>query len=146
MKTILDDGKSWTVASLAYADDLRLVLVEGIRSDKPEDVQIGDVALTDLHAVEITEESRRVEVRFARVVAWQVVDESYTNWDESEERDDTGFLVALSKSAYLKFVDEHHGWYKDMAGPAVHYRLWTEDEVIDVIAHEEPVMQLVASN
>lgn len=144
MRTVLDEAGSWSLESLAYTGDLQLVVVEGIRCDKPEDLEVGGKVSANLHAIEITPESRRVQVCFAGVVAWQVVDESYTTWDDSEVRDGRDFLAALSMSAYLRFVDEHHGWYRDTVGPAVHYRLWTEGEVIDVVAHSEPSVQVVA--
>ena len=51
-------------------------------------------------------------VKFQRPVAWQVVDESYTTWDEDEDRDDIGFLQVLSKSKYRDYVDATHGWYR----------------------------------
>lgn len=61
----------------------------------------------------------------------------------SEERDDTGFLAKLTRSEYLRCVEENHGWFKDVVGPAIHYRLWTANEVFDIVAHDEPVVELL---
>ena len=143
MRTFLDEARSWFLESLVYSDELHVVLAEGIRSDSSEVLQVGSQVVKDLHALEPSERSRRVAVRFPRTVAWQVVDESYTALDKSEIRDGMEFLVALTQSAYLHYVEAHHGWFKDMVGPATHYRLWTENEVIDAIAHDEPVVQVI---
>jgi hypothetical protein len=140
MRTLLDEAESWFLETLTYAGELTVIVVEGIRSNTPEDKRVGSHVLKGLHAVEAAAGSRRAAIRFPRTIAWQVIDESYTAWDRSEVRDDKGFLVALTQSAYLQYVEAHHGWFKDV-GPAAHYRLWTENEVIDVVAHEEPVVQ-----
>lgn len=140
VRTLLDDGKSWFLESLVYGEEVRVVVVEGIRASEPEDLIVGEHVFKDLYAIEPSPESRRMVVRFSRPVAWQVIDESYTQFDKDEVRDDTGFLRVLERSKYLRYVEANHGWYREMVGPAAHYRLWTEDEVIDVIAHDEPVV------
>jgi hypothetical protein len=146
MRTQLDETKSWFLESLVYEDELHVVLVEGLRADEPEDIKVGQHILKDIFVVEPSPGSRRAVVQFLQPVAWQVVDESYTSLDKSEVHEDTCFLSTLTQSAYLQYVETHHGWFKEMVGPATHYRLWTENEVIDVIGHEEPVVRLLESN
>ena len=142
MRTLLDEANSWFLESLAYSEgEVRVTVVEGIRSDVAEDIVVGGHVIQGAHTLQPSAESRRVAVRFLRPVAWQVVDESYTSFEESEVRDDTCFLQILTQSGYLKYVETHHGWYKDIVGPATHYRLWTENEVLDVIAHGEPIVE-----
>lgn len=80
-------------------------------------------------------------VRFPQFIAWQVVDESFTGADQYEVRDDAKHLQSLLRSRYLDFVKAHHGWFEPIAGPATHYRIWTEDAVIDVIACQPPVVE-----
>jgi len=126
MRTLLDNAKSWFLESLLYGDQLRVVVVEGIRADTPESLKVGEHVIQNLHALEPSPRSRRAVVLFSQLVAWQVVDESYTLLDKSEVRDDTSFLSTLARSAYLQYVETHHGWFRDMVGPANHYRLWTE--------------------
>ena len=146
MHTLLEDAHTWFLERLVYEGEVRAVVVEGIRAEKSEDVEIGEHVIKDCHALEVLPTSRRVMVQFARPVAWQVVDESYTAHDESEVRDEARFLSTLTQSAYLQYVKDHHGWFEDVAGPAAHYRLWTEDEVLDVVAHEAPTVQLLAES
>jgi hypothetical protein len=49
-------------------------------------------------------------------VAWQVVDESYTSFDDYEKRGDSGTLQSLSRSKYLDYVKANHGWFEDLIG------------------------------
>ncbi len=138
MNTILDKGYTWFLASLLYEDGLTIQLVEGVRRESPQDLKIGDFIIENTYPIETTEGSKQATVKFAIPVAWQLVDESYTSWDKTEVCDTKGFLQVLSKSQYLDFVNANHGWYKDVAGEASHYRLWTENEVIDVVSHDPP--------
>lgn len=138
MKTILDEGQTWFLESLVYKDRLTIGLVEGIKVTSPGELKVGDAVIENLFPIEVTDSSRRTTITFENPVAWQVVDESYTTWDETEVRDTEGYLQVLSKSQYLDYVNENHGWYKDVAGDAAHFRVWTENEIIDVVANNRP--------
>jgi hypothetical protein len=138
MQTILDEGHTWFLESLAYEGGLTITLVEGRTGDTPQDLKVGDTVIENTFPVETSTDSRRVVLKFGVPVAWQVVDESYTSWDESEVRDTKGYLQILSKSKYLDYVNSNHGWYKDVGSDGSHYRVWTENEVIDVVAQEPP--------
>ena len=146
MKTELDSGD----ASLIYLESLEYdcaeqqviaVVVEGFRSLEPETIEVGGKDFGPVHTVEPTESSRRFRVTFTRPVAWQCVDESFTTWNAEEERDDTGYLQAITKSPYRDYVMANHGWHEDVVGPSTHYRLWTADEVLDVVALESPKLE-----
>ena len=138
MQTILDEGHTWFLDSLVYEDGLTIRLVEGVKGEPPKDLEVGDKVIKITYPVEPSDNSKRVTVKFGIPVAWQVVDESYTSFDKTEVRDAKGYLQVLSKSKYLDYVNASHGWYKDVAGDASHYRVWTENEVIDVVANEPP--------
>jgi hypothetical protein len=71
-------------------------------------------------------------------VVWQCVDESWTAFDAYEEREDDGSLQVLTRSRYLDYAHAAHGWFTDMVGPAKHYRVWTQNEVIDVVSFDPP--------
>ncbi|MFM8494384.1 MAG: hypothetical protein ACKOEM_02510 [Planctomycetia bacterium] len=133
---------TWFLHALVYQDGLRVIVAEGFVGDQTEDLQIGDHTIKDLRSINVSDKSRRFEILFPQFVAWQVVNESFTSFDEYEIRDDMGKLQSLSRSAYFDYVNENHGWYKDVIGPAKHYRVWTENEVVDVVACEPPIIQL----
>ena len=138
MKTTLDDARSWFLRELCYARELRIVLIEAITASKPEDIKVGDHIISGVRALESRATSRIVVITFPRVVAWQLVDESFTAFDNYEERDDTSFLQILSRSRYLDYVRTHHGWLEDRMHTAKLYRVWTESDVIDVISPDAP--------
>ena len=141
MQTILDEGYTWFLDSLIYKDGLTVQVIEGRKGESPQDLKIGDAVLENTYPIESDESSKRLVIRFGIPIAWQVIDESYTSWDESEERDGREYLQILSQSKYLEYVDGSHGWYKDVVGDAQHYRLWTENEVVDVIAQDPPIVE-----
>jgi hypothetical protein len=126
---------------LVYQDELRVIVAEGFVGDQTEDLRIGDHTIKDLRSINVSDKSRLFEIRFPQFVAWQVVNESFTSFDEYELRDDTGTLQTLSRSKYFDYVKANHGWYEDVIGPAKHYRVWTENEVVDVVACEPPTIQ-----
>lgn len=143
MKTILDDGQMWFLAFLGYRDRrLLMVVAEGIRSSEPESVEIPGIGIRETYALGVTDGSRRVEIRFEGLVAWQCVNESWTLLDDYEQRDDGGKLQVLARSRYLDYVNASHGWYVDVVGPAQHYRVWTENEMVDVVALEPPSLRI----
>ena len=141
MRTVLDDAKTWFLHALLYQDHLRVIVAEGFVGDQTEDLRIGDHTIKDLRSINVSERSRLFEIRFPQFVAWQVVNESFTSFDEYELRDDTGTLQTLSRSKYFDFVKANHGWYEDVIELAKHYRVWTENEVVDVVACEPPTIQ-----
>ena len=141
MRTVLDESKTWFLHRLSYEEELRITLIEGKRGNESQDIQIGDVVIRDAYPIEISPTSKLVLIRFSQYVAWQVVNESFTIFDDYEQRDDTGFLQILEKSKYLDYVNGSHGWYVEVLGKGKHYRIWTENDVIDVITCVEPIIE-----
>jgi len=146
MKTVLDEFYTSYLRTATYTDgELRVVVVEGFRAAKPEDINILGHIIKNTYALGITERSRLIEVRFSRPIAWQLIDESFTTGTDYEVPEDKCALHVLTRSRYLDYVREHHGWFEDMRGPGKHYRIWREDEVIDVVACEPPIVGLAPS-
>ena len=143
MKTVLDDlYTAFLHAAVYFEGDLRIIVAEGLRAAEPEDITIGGHLITGTYAVNTSEDSRLVEVCFSRPIAWQLVDESFTAGNEYEVREDNFALQVLTQSRYLDFVRANHGWFEEMGrGPGKHYRVWTENEVIDVVACEAPTVE-----
>ena len=132
MRTTLDDARTWFLDGLSYDEELVIGLVKGVVEPEVQDVVVaGHTLVRDARAINRTND--RAVVRFPSAAAWQVVDESYTTKLKEEEWETTGFISVLAKSPYLDYVHACHGWFRDVVGPAKHYRLWTEDVVIDVV-------------
>ena len=141
MRTPLDDAKTWFLDEINYQGELQVIVAEGFVGDGPEDLRIGDHVIRDTYPIETRSDGRYFTIRFPHSVAWQVVDESFTSFDEYEQRDDTGTVQILTRSKYVDYDNASHGWYADVRGLALHYRVWTENEVIDVVACEPPVIE-----
>ena len=143
MKTVLDEFYACFLRAADYsASELRVIVAEGFRAPKPEDINVAGHTIKGTYAVDVSDRSRVAEVRFSRPIAWQLVDESFTAFDEYEVRDDKFAVQVLTQSRYLDFVRAHHGWFADIRGPGKHYRVWTENEVVDVVACEPPIVVL----
>ncbi len=143
MKTLLDDFYASFLNAVVYREgELRIIVTEGFRAAEPEDITIGSHVIKGTYAVDTSEESRYADVGFNRPIAWQLVDESFTAFDEFEVRDDKCTQQVLTQSRYLDYVLANHGWFQDVGrGPGKHYRVWTENEVIDVVACEAPTVK-----
>jgi hypothetical protein len=140
MKTVLDEFLTSFLHTLAYASsELCIVVAEGFRAAEPHDLNVKSHH-SEVYRLDVSADSRLVEVRFTRPIAWQLVDECYSNWDEYDVRDDKSKLQVLSRSRYLDFVRTNHGWFEDVRGLGKHYRIWTENEVMDVVACEPPII------
>lgn len=148
MKTLLDEFHTSFLHAAVYADGvLRVVVAEGFRAPEPEDLIVAGHVFDDTFAICTSKESRLIEVQFKRPIAWQVVDESFTAANDYELRDDNCTLQVLTRSPYLDYVRANHGWFEDIRGSGKHYRIWTENDVVDVVGCEPPrVCRTVAND
>src|SRR5262245_19578368 len=140
METILDSGGSWYLERLLSGDVLKIYIVEGIRSQQPQNLNIAGIDLRTAYSTDITDASRHCLVSFREVLAYQVTSESLTTEDENEVGD-TGMLRTYDVSAYLDFI--RSSTLIDSLRPDnyAHYRLLLVDEVVDVIAETEPTIE-----
>ena len=82
-----------------------------------------------------------VKFDFGAPLVWQCVDESATSYDKEEVVVSSNEYQILSKSVYLDFALKEFGWYALLNKQEIkHYRLLTANEVVDVIASENPVV------
>ena len=141
MNTLLDDFYTWFLHATVYADrELRVIVAEGFRAAEPEDITILGHVLKGSYALNTSDLSRLVEVRFTNPVAWQTVTEQFTVHDDYEVRDDNSALQVLTQSRYLDYVRANHGWFEDIFGPGKLYRICTEDEIVEVVACVPPTV------
>lgn len=144
MRTILDEARMWQVHAIFYRDDLQLILAEMFVGEPEQTLVDPNPVLQKIlrvsRPIEVRDDSRLMVVRFLKTIAWQVVDESFT-WDDYEERDDTSVIQTITRSRYLDYVHRNHGWFRETIDPAQLYRVWTANEVIDVVACERPTIE-----
>lgn len=137
MESILDTGHNWRLERLAYRDALEIYIVEGIKSVKPQKIQIAGVDLGEGYSTEVTETSRHFLVVFEDVVAYQVTNESYTTGDEYEVRT-KGVLSKYERSRYLDFIRSQTLIDSLRPNAYTHFSLNLQDDAIDVVAEAEP--------
>lgn len=137
METVLDTGHSWLLEGLVYRDALEIHVVEGIRSAEQQKLQIAGVDLGEGYSINVTEKSRHFLVVFEDVLAYQVLNESYTTADEYEIRT-KGVLCRYERSHYLDFIQSSTLIDSFRLNAYTHFALVLQDDIIDVIAELEP--------
>ncbi len=143
MKSILDNGHSWILEKLAYDGDLEIYLKE-LRRRQPTDLVIGNDVIKNTTLLKPALDSMRVRISFDYYLSWQCLNESACTGFEGDVYDGSGFISLLSQSSYLSYILEHHGWYQDVQEQqAKHYRIWSENEVIDIVSFSEPKIILL---
>lgn len=137
-----DINKCYTLFfdSVTFNGELIIKVIEGKRSSTPENFVISGSNFVEAYKVKSDNTSETFTITFRDPVVWQIVNESFTLGDASEVVEVKGLLSILSKSKYLDYVEGSHGFYKDIIGPGKHYRIWTVDQVIDIISLEDPVV------
>ena len=146
MKSILAEAEWWFLERLDYAGALLVVEVaEGITSSVPEDVSI-DAAGTirDARPIEVTDQSRRLRIRFSNVLAYQVTDESYAVPASGKIEEVGGQILCRHiGSEYLEHVQQNSLIKHLVDDPVHHYRLNLADDIIDVITTAKPSVGLI---
>ena len=127
-----------------HANGLRIVLSEGIVSDRTETLTIGDAEIPDVRPVEVTDASRWFEVVWDTYISYSVRNESYCSWDKAEEWSGNAFRT-YSKSTFLEFVSTGTCASNDYPGPFVHYEILCSDHIIDVASEHPPSVRRVGA-
>lgn len=140
METILNTAHSLILESIQYNDDgLKIELLELFRNSIPENIQItNEVILNDVHAIEPNQNSRKFVIQFEEILTWQVVDESADCYNEKETIGSNGFFRIVTNSEYMRYVQKEYGWYEEIIGKTQHFRIWSENRIIDIVSTIEP--------
>tara|TARA_R110001583_G_scaffold12279_4_gene54610 strand:- start:2159 stop:2605 length:447 start_codon:yes stop_codon:yes gene_type:complete len=128
--------------TISYSSKTRLLtvnVIEGFVSSETESIEISEGNVMDnVRSIDILDKSRKFKVEFDSPIAWQNVDESFTAFDKAEIINNKGVIQEIKNSEYLKYVRENHGWFEPHQGTAIQYRIWTENDVVDIVTTEEP--------
>ena len=141
MISILDEGQSWVLEKLMYDDVLEIYLKE-LKLGVSTNLNVGDKLIENVIQLKPAADSMRIRISFGWYLSWQCLNESATTDLKGDIDDGLDFISILSRSTYLDYIIANHGWYADIQeNPAVHYRIWSENEVIDVVAFDEPKVE-----
>lgn len=144
MDILLTESNCWFLRKLNYVDAvLKLDISEGISSSSSRDIKIDDLGtIEDCSRIEITDQSRAIQIEFCNVLAYQVTDESYFASVNKEENKNS-ILCMHDKSEYLKFLMENSIIKECVDVQVRHYSLTLADDIIDVITISEPSLELI---
>jgi hypothetical protein len=106
-----------------------------------EHLSFNDYALTLVVSYFPTLPARHFCAEFYDVVAWHVVNESFSVPHSDEQSELDGPFEVFRASPYLSWVKSRYGLYEAVWGAANHYRLWTETKVVDVVACIQPTVK-----
>lgn len=135
MNTLLDSAHTWFFerATHTYLDDVAFELVEGIKSQQREYVEVEGKKLGPYFRVQVLPQSRCVTVRFSKVLAYQAISESY-GAPRVDSVCDKGTLRECSALEYLTYLRKDSLIDDLMKDRYRSFMLWTEDQVFFVVA------------
>ena len=144
MQSLLAESNYWFLGNLNYVDALlNLEIAEGIVSSSNKDIKIDDLGtIEDCSHIEITDQSRAIQIEFCNVLAYQVTDESYFA-SVNQEENKNSILCMHDKSEYLKFLMENSIIKECVDVQVRHYSLTLADDIIDVITTSEPSLKWI---
>lgn len=122
------------------ANTLRLVLSEGVVSDRMETLEIGDAELSGVRPIEVTAASRRFELIWNSYISYAVRNESYCTQDKNEQWLGNAFRT-YAKSMFLDFVMRSTSANSGHPGPFTHYEVLCSDHIIDVASEHPPTVR-----
>ena len=144
MQSLLSESNYWFLGNLNYVDALlSLEITEGIVSSSNKNIKIDDLGtIEDCSPIEITDKSRRVQIKFSNVLAYQVTDESY--WaSEYQDGITKNILCMHNNSKYLQYIMENSIIKECVDNPVKHYSLTLADDIIDIIATSDPSLEFI---
>ena len=122
------------------ANTLRLVLSEGVASNRMETLEIGGAELSGVRPIEVTAASRRFELIWNSYISYAVRNESYCTQDKNEQWLGNTFRT-YAKSMFLDFVMRSTSANSGHPGPFTHYEVLCSDHIIDVASEHPPTVR-----
>jgi len=141
MESILSSAHTWFLESYQQSPygDLTIRLVEGIKGTERQPVQVGEQTLGPYFPVTIEPRSRCVTVRFRDLRALFTFSESYDSDDlKLVLAEGRRFVRRAEASSFREFVSNSTTAIADFRGDFSEWLVWTEDQLFQVLAGEEP--------
>jgi len=99
-----------------------------------------------VEAEELGNDKVKAKIEFNDFLCWQCFDESASVQDKDEIIDSKGFISTISKSRYLDYANLAFGWYMDIKPPVKLYRIYSEDDIVEVITYQEPKVTIISES
>ena len=144
MIKILEESDYWFLESFKLeGDQITIKINEGIVSSKSQDIKInGAEKVEDCFPIEVNDKSRKVNIKFFKVLTHQVVDESYAIPENGKI--DGKVLCLHHGSAYLKYVTDNSLVSQLIDDSILHYSVNLGDDIIHVITTRQPEVNLIS--
>ena len=141
MKSELDKAYSWLVDTISYENlGISITLLEMVKSGSSSTKEEG-APVEGAHLVYFPGKAQKLKIKFDLVYTFQVVNESCDSGDSSLKLSSDGFLSVVSESDYLNYLREKFSWYEEINGKANLYRLWSENEILEIYSPCSPEIE-----
>lgn len=121
---------------------LRLVIEQATTSDEEHDMKIGETMISGLRDIVSDERCFAYEIIFESYIAYSVLNESYTQVDESEIF--TGNLFRIySKSNFLDYLKLATIATEDYPGKFEHYEIVALNHVVEIASTNSPLINVL---
>ena len=123
---------------------LRLVVTEGRVGDdfaQPQDRELAGL-MANSRPIVVDEMSAAYEIVFEQYIAYTVLNESFTVWDDAEKFEGRLFRL-YSASRFLSYVGTGTIASADYPGPYIHYGVVCLNHVIEVASTTAPIIRML---
>jgi len=124
------------------ANRLSITVKAATVSDRDEDLVIANKNIGPVRSITAKGPGQKYELHFETYGAYQVTNESFSVFNENDERIGRLFCI-YSKSTYINYVRENTivNYTYDYDNALKHYSLNCQHHTIDIITKEEPVIK-----
>ncbi len=116
---------------------LRLIIQEGIISDEEKTLDLGAAKFEGFREISVTDESKAYQVIFESYIAYSVVNESYSQWDDYELFEGKVFRI-YQKSRFLDYLKLDSFATKDYPGPFEHFGFACSNHIVNIASQNKP--------
>jgi hypothetical protein len=141
----LDSCKYLYLRNISQPRDnaLHLLVEEATAGPESTTRAVAGALITDLHAIESTDESRLFELHWENYVAYSVQNESYSKTDDTETIASGKLVRIYSKLHFLDYDSTATIATPDYPGPLVHVQVVCLNHVVDIVSTQPPRIRLL---
>jgi len=121
---------------------LRLVIEQALVSEEEHDLAVGTSVISGLRDIVSDEKCFTYEVIFESYIAYSVINESFTQVDESEISSGNLFRI-YSKSHFLDYVKVATFASEDYPGVFSHYEIVALNHIVEIVSIDSPKINLL---
>lgn len=123
-------------------NSLEIEVGEPFTSPVSTNVVVGEKTIKDCYKVSVNEYGVSFRISFANYVAYQVLNESFYNFNNNDNyvAGKYSTFCIFSKSSYLDFILKETYANAIHSGELKHYALYCLNHIVHIIAFNEPVI------